>query len=355
MLAALKARISDDLLKESTKQDSLEEKRKLFIAQLDSHTAKLNANLKDAEHELEEIRREEAMHISPDSITHAGFDRSFVSKPGSSSASGSKSKPETRTVKQTVTTEEVLNPGCVGKFDSKAEDAAADVEDNDDIDEDGSLRLDADSKAFASLTNMSDSFDYITKHLSIVSEAKADQILGHAFTLQLDGKTKLARQYVHQSLILTYILTMGSGGVRVFFDRVASKGSRAQEMFSNDVESRYKHIVERCKVIKSERENESDEPEVESIQLQCDDPDAPIRISVPDENNAEEDAGRIELFKELPLDFQNALKEGTLDAVNKVLATIPGPEAERLLGICGQGSFLVIDGEIIVDPNEQKD
>ncbi|ORX72705.1 Hsp90 co-chaperone CDC37 [Linderina pennispora] len=198
---------------------------------------------------------------------------------------------------------------------------------------------------------MSDSYDYISKNLSIVSEKKADQILGHAFTLQLDGKGAMSRQYVHQSLILTYIMQMGPSGVRLFFDRVASPG-RAQEMFNNDVNSRYNHIVERCKVIKGEREQYT-EPEVESIQLQCDDPNAPIRISVPDESNPEEDQERIKLFKSMPTVFQEALKEGTLEAVNKALATIPGPEAEQLLGICGQGDFLVIDGEIVVDPNEE--
>ncbi|KAI8320185.1 Hsp90 co-chaperone CDC37 [Martensiomyces pterosporus] len=351
MMDALKARISDDLLKESAKQESTEEKRKLLVTQLDAHIEKLNGSLKDAERELEEVKREEAKHISPDSISHTGFDRSFVSKSTGSSSSASKSNAATRTEKHTVTTDEVLNPGSVGKFsDDKA--GAADVEGDDDVDEDGRLKLDADSKAFASLTSMSDSYSYISDHLSIVSEKKADQILGHAFTLELEGKTKLARQYVHQSLILTYILTMGGSGVRIFFDRMAVKG-RAQDMFNNDVDSRYKHIVERCKVIKSESA-QSDEPEIESIQLQCDDPNAPIRISVPDENNKDEDPERIRLFSELPADFQSALREGTLEAVNEVLATIPGSEAERLLGICGEGDFLVIDGEIVVDPNEQE-
>ncbi|KAJ2373950.1 hsp90 co-chaperone Cdc37, partial [Coemansia sp. RSA 2611] len=107
------------------------------------------------------------------------------------------------------------------------------------------------------------------------------------------------------------------------------------------------HIVGRCQVIKSEGEEAE---QVESIQLQCDDPNAPIRMSVPD---AEDDPERVELFSQLPVDMQEALRVGTLEAVNRVLADVPGPEAERLLSICGQGNFLVIDGEIVVDPNEE--
>ncbi|KAJ1997158.1 hsp90 co-chaperone Cdc37, partial [Coemansia thaxteri] len=211
--------------------------------------------------------------------------------------------------------------------------------------------LDDDAKAFAILKSMSDSMDYIRKHLSVITEKKADQILGHAFTLELAGKHALSLQYVRQSLILTYILQMGASGVNVFFSRIGAKGP-AQDMFEKDVESRYKHIVGRCKVIKSE-DQESDEQQVESIQLQCDDPTAPIRMSVPDESDESEDPARVELFKQLPESLQSALSEGTLDAVNKVLADIPGPEAERLLAICGQGGFLVIDGEIVVDPSNE--
>ncbi|KAJ1944853.1 hsp90 co-chaperone Cdc37 [Linderina macrospora] len=350
MMDALKARISDDLLKEAAGQGSVLEKQSALAKQLDSHIAKLNESLKSAEDELKEVKLEEAKHIDPSTIAQSGFDRSFVSK--SEGSSSKAKKPATRTVKDTATTYEVLNPGSVGKFDTDAG-AEADAEEDysEDMDEEGNLRLDADSRKFASLKTMSESFDFISKNLSIVSEKKADQILGYAFTLQLEDKGSMSRQYVHQSLILTYIMQMGPSGVRMFFDRVGAPG-RAQEMFKNDVDARYKHIVERCKVIKSEREQYA-EPEVESIQLQCDDPDAPIRISVPDESNPEEDQERIKLFNSMPVAFQEALKEGTLEAVNKVLATIPGPEAEQLLGVCGQGSFLVIDGEIVVDPNEE--
>ncbi|KAJ2889561.1 hsp90 co-chaperone Cdc37, partial [Coemansia aciculifera] len=215
--------------------------------------------------------------------------------------------------------------------------------------------LDDDARAFASLKGMSNSMDYIHKHLAVVNEKKADQILGHAFTLELAGKHALSKQYVRQSLILTYILQMGASGVNVFFSRVGAKG-QAQDMFEKDVETRYKHIVGRCQIMKSEgyadNDGDGDEQQVESVQLQCDDPNAPIRMSVPAEND--EDPERLELFNQLPVDMQEALRIGTLEAVNKVLAAVSGPEAERLLAICGQGDFLVVDGEIVVDPNEQE-
>ncbi|KAJ1731931.1 hsp90 co-chaperone Cdc37 [Coemansia biformis] len=354
MVAALKARISDDLLRAAAELDTVEARRKEYLAQLDVHIGKLGKSLQDAERELEEAISDIARHIDPETISHAGFDRSFVSKSSDApAASGSGTAPKSARGskgKQTVTTEEILNPESVGVFDSDKA-AADDDDDSNAIDENGDLRLDKDAKEFAGLASMSDSMDYIHKHLGIVSEEKTNQILGHAFTHELAGRKKLAKQYVHQGLILTYILELGSSGINMFFQRMGSKGS-ARDMFEADVASRYKHIEARCKVIQSETQQDG---EVESIQLQTDSPDAPIKISVPDESSGDEDPERLELFQQLPEAFQDALRVGTIAALNEVLATIPGPEAERILGICGQGKFLHIDEEIIVDPNEQED
>ncbi|KAJ2390488.1 hsp90 co-chaperone Cdc37, partial [Coemansia sp. RSA 2559] len=293
MMAALKARISDDLLKDAAKLDSLEERRSAYVAQLNTHIDKLRKNLQEAEKDLVEANHELAKHIDPEAITHEGFNRSIVSNYGGDSSSSRKPKAKKET--QTVTTDELLNPESVDKAGAKASPSAA-VDDSDELDENGDLRLDDDAKKFASLSSLSDSMDFILKNLSIVNSAKSDQILGHAFTLELAGQKKLSKQYVRQSLILTYILQMGSSGVNVFFSRIGSKG-KPQDMFEADVESRYNHIEKRCKVIQSESAREEDgEPEVESIQLQCDDPNAPIRISVPDESSdTQDEKARIEL------------------------------------------------------------
>ncbi|KAJ2011240.1 hsp90 co-chaperone Cdc37 [Coemansia sp. S680] len=331
MVNALMARITDDLLQSAANLDTPELKRDAYVAQLTGHLEKLDKVMSDLERELVEVKKEEAKHISPDSIMHTGFDRSFVTPGSATTAAAGPSKT------RTVTTDEVLNPASVGKH-----------KDEDDVDDNGDLKLDDDARTFANLKGMSNSMDYIHKHLAVVSDKKADQILGHAFTLELAGNHALSKQYVRQSLILTYILQMGASGVNVFFSRVGAKG-QAQDMFEKDVESRYKHIVGRCEIMRSE--GHDDEQQVESIQLQCDDPNAPIRMSVPD--GEDEDPERVELFNQLPVDMQDALRVGTLEAVNKVLADVSGPEAERLLGICGQGNFLVIDGEIVVDPNEE--
>ncbi|KAJ2631174.1 hsp90 co-chaperone Cdc37, partial [Coemansia sp. RSA 1287] len=68
----------------------------------------------------------------------------------------------------------------------------------------------------------------------------------------------------------------------------------------------------------------------------------------------DEDPERLELFKQLPEAFQDALKVGTIEALNDVLATTPGSEAEHILQICGQGHFLKIDEEIVVKPDEEQ-
>ncbi|KAJ2708153.1 hsp90 co-chaperone Cdc37, partial [Coemansia spiralis] len=149
MLAALKARISDDLLKAAASLDTPEAKRNEYVVQLGVHIGKLGKSLQDAEQELEEATSDLARHIDPESIAHGGFDRTFVSKASEASGSGSKGPAGSarRTEKQTVTADEVLNPGSVGRFDSATAAGAAEVEDEDDsnaIDENGDLRLDAD-------------------------------------------------------------------------------------------------------------------------------------------------------------------------------------------------------------------
>ncbi|KAJ2781860.1 hsp90 co-chaperone Cdc37 [Coemansia javaensis] len=359
MLDALKARISDDLLRAAAKLDTPEARRREYVAQLSAHIAKLQKSQQDAEREAEEARNDIARHIDPESISHSGFDRSVVTKAAASEDPKGKAKAkakDTKTVKQTVSAVEVLNPESVGKFDRGAgggDDDDDDTDEDDAVDEAGNLRLDSDSKEFAGLKTMEDSMDYIRKHLNIVSEEKTNQILGHAFTHELAGRKKLARQYVHQGLILTYIMELGASGVNMFAQRMGAKGP-ARDMFEADVDSRYKHIEGRCKVIQNESEQQADE--IESIQLQTDNPDAPIRISVPDESaESAEDPERLELFRQLPEAFRDALKVGTISALNEVLATIPGPEAERILGICGQGKFLHIDEEIVVDPSEKEE
>ncbi|KAJ1644116.1 hsp90 co-chaperone Cdc37 [Coemansia asiatica] len=353
MMDTLKARIKSELSEAAVNAESMDDMRMAIAGLLDGHLEKLEKNKADAEKELERIRKEEAKHVAPDSVIHEGFNRSIVGT--SSSGSSSKAAPSaTTTVKQTVTTDEVLNPDSVGKHKDVVDEPKRvnqqQQQQQEGLDENGELEFDEDARQFASLTSLSVSYDFIRKHFSVISERKSDQIMAQAFTAELAGKKKLARQYVHQALIITYVLKMGSTGINVFFNRVGSKG-QAQDMFIKDVESYYERIENRCKVIKSESEQEA-ENEVESIQLQCDDPNAPIRISVPADD--EQDKERLALFEQLPEELRAALREGTLDAINKVLATISGSEAERLLGICGQGNFLVIDGEIVVDPNEEK-
>ncbi|KAJ2389767.1 hsp90 co-chaperone Cdc37, partial [Coemansia sp. RSA 2603] len=289
MIDALKTRINAELREAAVNVESLEDRRQAVVKLLDQHLGKLEKNKRDAERELEEVKKEEAKHIAPDSIIHEGFSRSFVSS-NADKDSGS-SKPATVTKKETVTTDEILNPDSVGKHRDTTD---SQKEKQEGVDDNGDLEFDEDSKKFASLTSLSDSYDFIRKNFSIVSERKSDQIMGQAFTAELAGKKQLARQYIHQALIITYILKMGSTGVNVFFSRVGSKG-QAQDMFHKDVESYYERIESRCKVIKSESEQEGNDHEVESIQLQCDDPNAPIRISVP--GDGEEDAERRQLFE----------------------------------------------------------
>ncbi|KAJ2421919.1 hsp90 co-chaperone Cdc37, partial [Coemansia sp. RSA 2531] len=77
MVNALMARITDDLLQSAANLDTPELKRDAYVSQLTGHLEKLDKVMNDLERELVEVKKEEAKHISPDSIMHTGFDRSF--------------------------------------------------------------------------------------------------------------------------------------------------------------------------------------------------------------------------------------------------------------------------------------
>jgi hypothetical protein len=61
------------------------------------------------------------------------------------------------------------------------------------------------------------SMNFIEDHPEVVSERNQDGLMVSAFNAQLEGKESLAKQYVHQALLIQYLKQVGRGGVKTFF------------------------------------------------------------------------------------------------------------------------------------------
>jgi cell division cycle protein 37 len=75
------------------------------------------------------------------------------------------------------------------------------------------------AKEFAKLSGFEQSFRFVGRYPEIVSETYSDQLLAEAFTEQLEGNEKYARNCVYQSLILQYCGQLGKDGINLFFAR----------------------------------------------------------------------------------------------------------------------------------------
>ncbi|OMJ07983.1 Hsp90 co-chaperone Cdc37 [Smittium culicis] len=340
MLDGLIYRVQQEIveLKRDNKQSSDIKADVLKI--IDKHVTNLKNREPEALKKIEEIKKEMRLHLSVDDVSKEGFSKSIITK----DVDGKKiQKTKTKTI-------EVLNPGVTMKDISKENIKESEQElkedeilvNDDDVD---SLDMDPDSKEFGKIQSLEKTREYIINNVSIMSRKKSDQIMAHAFELQMEGKEELAKLHVRQSLVINYVMQMGPNGMPAFFNKITIPNSPGNAMFFNDVEKQYKHISERCKILIKEQQESA---ETESIQLQTDDPNNVIRIYVPSESNPE-DADKLAIFKQLPTHFQDALKAGTLDAVNESLAKVTGPEAEDILAKCGSGGFLIVDEEIIVE------
>ena len=67
------------------------------------------------------------------------------------------------------------------------------------------------------MTDLKKSMTFIQDHPEVVSERNQDGLLVYGFNAQMEGKESLAKQYVHQALLLQYAKQVGRGGIKTFF------------------------------------------------------------------------------------------------------------------------------------------
>lgn len=63
------------------------------------------------------------------------------------------------------------------------------------------------------------SFEFIQQHRDVYVPGASDALLVAAFTAETEGKSKYAKQCVHQSLLIQYCEKLGRDGVGLFFKK----------------------------------------------------------------------------------------------------------------------------------------
>lgn len=292
---------------------------------------------------LAELEKLEKNKITSESI-HTGFDRSHVSKAASLAPASTSS-----------TSVELLNapkrsPATLqtsGTVDSGNE---ADVEDavpatSTNITDDSSPHhATALGSAFGRIPSADyrASLQYISQHPTVLHERETDGLLLQAFDAQIASKPDVARNCVHQALLLQYCRALGQDGVALFFKRITTKDHNARKVFLDDVNATYARLRDRAVEMEREKAEEGEESgDVEQIQLHAVNPGQKIMINIPDASDPEEADAR-KVFETFPPGLQRALETGELDEVNKVLGRMGIEEAEEVvekMGSCGMLSM----------------
>lgn len=116
---------------------------------------------------------------------------------------------------------EVLNTDNVGQGDIKpvSSGAEADSEDSEEIPNEDDITPTEIGKKFGEikLVDLKKSMQYIEDFPYVVSERNQDGLMVQAFNAQMEGKESLAKQYIHQALLLQYVKQVGRNGVKTFF------------------------------------------------------------------------------------------------------------------------------------------
>ncbi|KAI0031079.1 Cdc37 N terminal kinase binding-domain-containing protein [Vararia minispora EC-137] len=330
-----------------------------LVERLKGHIEKLSGVIEASKKEKAELEAEKKKHITMEDMKEGWESKYVPAKPEPEPIV----KPKA-TKKETVTTMEVLNPSASSSSSTPAPTPTPASDDGDEL-----PKMTADLEAFARipLWSFERSWEFIQGHRAVVVPGASDALLVAAFEAETKGEKKLAKQCVHQSLLLQYGDKLGKDGLKLFFQRMIQGGQKAYAVFAQDVEGTYAHIAQRVQATQAETSSGQ-----EQIQLVAEDPGVEIHFNVPDgpppEHLVLEGPGtegldveevrkalqlRWDVFEGLPSDMQEALKTGELDAVNKVLGAMVVSEAERVVEMLDVGGILSFAEGGIRDATEQ--
>jgi len=157
----------------------------------------------------------------------------------------------------------------------------------------------------------------------------------------MDGKPKYARSCVQQSLVIQYCKSLGNDGIALFFKRMITGFEKAQQMFMEDVDGTYNHIVNRVKILKEKRlaEEAEEKRQIEARLKIAEQPDGTY-IWPMDENPSEEEKKKAETFATFTPDIQKALLTMDPDDINAILAKMTKEEGQELIRKCSESGLI---------------
>ncbi|KAI9184246.1 hsp90 co-chaperone Cdc37 [Blastocladiella emersonii ATCC 22665] len=292
--------------------------------------------------ERQRLLDEDAKHLSVDKISKPGFDSTRVNsgksaeppKTAAAAASATGKAPAAAKGKATATTVEVLNPTAAAKGKAAHAKEAATAKR---APEDKYITSD-DALAYANLdtSDYPAMYSFLRDHPHLVSSSVSDEILAAAFQCEMDGKPAKTKRYVHQSQVLSFCLKLGANGAPMFFSKIADPSHQASRMFRDECAATLAHIQKRSQVLRAKAKGQL----VSSIDL-------------------EPKGNKMDVFRDLPTELQQALLTEDLDKVDAVLAAKSETERARLRKACVDAGILrdpdvkVADGELSVSEEEK--
>ncbi|KAG1057491.1 hypothetical protein G6F46_007075 [Rhizopus delemar] len=336
IFAAMKAQITTGMA-----QTSPEEVKKTLLEKFSQTQSTVQKTVDNATEELEKLEKESRKKLTSENM--------FTSEKSSKTILNKQTPlPSKKKTSEKKTVIETLNPNAAMKDLSLDEKKPLDDNDADDEGDEEDSDMTPEAAAFSKLKTFEESHKYLLKHSELINEKTSDSILGEAFTAQLKGQEEYARNCVTQSVVLQHCGQLGRNGVDVFFSKINAPNAMARKMFFEYVDSLYGRIKKRCAEMAAEQMSE--QAQVETIQLQPMGDGSQLTIRVPQP----EDGEAYTAFKGMHPSFQEALKTGKLEELNKVLEKLPVPEAEELVKLCSDYGFLDVEGEVVDETQLQK-
>ncbi|KAI8967103.1 hypothetical protein BDF20DRAFT_983242 [Mycotypha africana] len=339
VFAAMKAQIATGL-----SQTTPAEVKITLLERFKQTAQTIEKTVEDSSKELKKLQKEASKKLTSENMfTSEKTSKTILNKPKPIPSSTTKKTEKKKVV-------ETLNPDVKMK-DLSLENKMTDrKEEEEQEEEEEDIDMSPKAAQFSKIKGFEDSFKFLTNNPEIINEKSSDSILGQAFTAQLKGDEEYAKNCVIQSLTLQYCGQLGRDGVKLFFSKMSIPNTQGHKMFIDDVEKTYGRIRTRCVEIAAEQIEEGSGEGVETIQLQPMGDGSQLTIRVPEPEHEE----AYQKFTSMPAEFQEAVKVGTLDALNKVLGALPVSQAEALVKICSDYGFLDVEGEVVDQTGRQQ-
>ncbi|AMD19008.1 HBR107Wp [Eremothecium sinecaudum] len=323
---------------------------------MQKHREKITRVTEEAKTKLQELYKEKELHISSEDV-HTGFDRSIINKSSPSDNEVSKyMKPAEYAAISSGSNDIKLPPPRLDFITFK----------------DDPMALAPETELFGDITavDYKKSEEFLLQNLQILSEQQTDALMMKAFEYEMDGDSSKAYQVIHQAELMSYIREIYSMKkiphlhvqeltevITVFFKKVFYNAANiaGKKSFLESVQKKFDHVIQRCKVLRAEQAEEfQKEGNVETIQLKSLDESTELQVNLPDFDSQDpKELKKIEAFKTLPKEMQEAVKTQSLDNINEVFANMSIEEAEKILDIFNESEIIGINA-LLEDEQEFK-